>query len=576
MDKEKIILWKRRLLYFPRLFTRNEKILISLLLAAFLSSSLFLITSFILKNTIVTAASGGTYREGLIKQPRLVNPLYISNNDTDRDLISLIFSSLTRYDYKGEIIGDLAEKWEAKENNKVFIFYLNQNAKWHDGQKVTADDVIFTVKAVQNPEYKSPLRPNWQGVDSEKIDNYTVRFSLKQPYAAFFENATLPIVPKHIWENISPQNAVISDFNLKPIGSGKYKFNNFETSRQNSIKSYTVRANKNYYKNPPHISTLQFSFYDAENELIEALKKNDIDGLSSISARNKELLAKEEVVIYPLRLSRIFAVFLNSGKVENFRDQNVRQALSLAIPRNELIKNALGGGAEESNSPLPSGAIKKKEKEEENKESNPEASLALLLKSGFKKTDAGILVKKNVKNGKPGEAPFSIKLSTSDIPELRGVAEFIKEKWEKTLGIKTEINLMNITDLEKDAIRPRNYEALLFGEVLGHEPDPFAFWHSSQIRDPGLNIAMFSSSKTDKLLEDARREPDPEVRKKKYQEFEALVNQNTGAIFLYTPHYFYAVSAFIKGVELGNIVLPSDRFNEVEKWYIKTKRIWKN
>ena len=575
MDKEKIILWKRRILYFPRLFTRNEKILISLFLIAFLSSSLFLITSFILKNTVVVEAAGGTYREGLLKQPRLINPLYISNNDTDRDLVSLIFSSLIRYDSQGEIIGDLAEKWEAKENNKNFTFELNKNARWHDGQKVTADDVIFTVKAIQNPEYKSPLRPNWQGVDSEKIDDYTVRFSLKQPYAAFFENATLPIIPKHIWENISQQNAVISDFNLKPIGSGKYKFNNFETSRQNSIISYTIKANKNYYKNPPHISTLQFFFYNTEDELIGALKKNDIDGLSSISAKNKEFLAKEEIAIYPLKLSRIFAVFLNSGKVENFRDQNVRQALSLAIPRNELIKNVLGGGAEESSSPLPSGAVKREEeKKEGNKESDPETSLNLLLKSGFRKTDNGTLTKKTVKNGKPKDVQFSVKLSTSDIPELRDVAEFIKEKWED-LGIKTEINLMNITDLEKDVIRPRNYEALLFGEVYGHEPDPFSFWHSSQIRDPGLNIAMFSSSASDKILEDSRREPDPEARKKKYQEFENIIQANTGAIFLYTPHYFYAVKSFIRGIGVQNIVVPSDRFNEVENWHIKTKRIWR-
>lgn len=575
MDKEKLTLWKRRILYFPRLFTKNEKILIALLLAAFLSSSLTLATSFFLKNTVVVAASGGTYREGLIKQPRLINPLYISNNDTDRDLVNLIFSSLIRYDSQGEIIGDLAEKWEAQENNKVFIFYLNQNAKWHDGQKVTADDVIFTVETIQNPEYKSPSRPNWQGVNAEKINDYTVRFSLKQPYAAFFENAALPIIPKHIWENISPPNAVLAELNLKPIGSGKYKFYNFETSRQNSIISYTLKANKNYYKNPPHISTVQFFFYNSDDELIEALKKKDINGINSISPKNKELLAREEIIIYPLRLSRIFAIFLNSGKVENFRDQNVRQALSLAIPRNELIQEALFGGAQEADSPLPPGAIQREEgKKRENKEFNLQDSLDLLLKSGFKKTGDGMIIKRVVNKGKPEDIQFSIKLSTSDIPELQQVAEFIKKKWE-ALGIKTEINLTNITDLEKDAIRPRNYEALLFGEVYGHELDPFSFWHSSQIRDPGLNIAMFSSSASDKLLEDARRDPNKESRKKKYQEFEALIKKNNGAIFLYTPHYFYAVSAFVKGIDLKNIVLPSDRFNAVENWYIKTKRVWK-
>ena len=134
---------------------------------------------------------------------------------------------------------------------------------------------------------------------------------------------------------------------------------------------------------------------------------------------------------------------------------------------------------------------------------------------------------------------------------------------------------MPVSALERDIIRPRNYEALLFGEVLGHEPDPFSFWHSSQIRDPGLNIAMFSSGAADKLLEDSRRDSDQETRKKKYREFEKIVKENTGAIFLYSPHYNYAVRSFVKGVKAGSVVAPSDRFNEVEKWYIKTKRIWK-
>ncbi|KKS37161.1 MAG: hypothetical protein A3G49_03770 [Candidatus Sungbacteria bacterium RIFCSPLOWO2_12_FULL_41_11] len=575
MDKEKIILWKRRLLYFPRLFAKNEKILISLLLIAFLSSSLLLITSFVIKNTIVTGANGGTYREGLLKQPQLINPLYISNNDTDRDLINLIYSSLIRFNSKGEIIKDLADNWEVSADNKVFTFELNKNAKWHDGRELTADDVIFTVKAIQNPEYKSPQRPNWQGVNTEKINDYTVRFMLKQPYTAFFENAALPIMPKHIWENISPQNAVISDLNLKPIGSGKYKFYNFETSRQDSIKTYTLKSNKNYYKNPPRISTVQFFFYNSEEELIEALKKKDIDGINSISAKNKELLAKEEIIIYPLRLSRIFAIFLNSSKIDSFRDQNIRQALSLAIPRNELIKNALYEGAEEADSPLPSGALNNDATTKSRKETNQPNPLELLLKSGLKKADDGTLIKKTIKNDRQENTPFSIKLSTSDIPELRDAAEFIKKKWED-LGIKVEIILMNVVDLEKDAIRPRNYEALLFGEVYGHEPEPFSFWHSSQIRDPGLNIAMFSNSKTDKLLEDAMRDPNPETRKEKYLEFENIVQTGIGAIFLYTPHYFYGVRSFIKGIEVQNIVVPSDRFNEVENWYIKTKRIWKD
>jgi len=138
-----------------------------------------------------------------------------------------------------------------------------------------------------------------------------------------------------------------------------------------------------------------------------------------------------------------------------------------------------------------------------------------------------------------------------------------------------EIKNVSRSELQNNYIRPRNYEALLFGEVLNYNPDPFAFWHSSQKKDPGLNLSLYDNAEVDKLLEEARQETDRNIRAEKYRKFQELVIEDVPAIFLYSPDYLYIQNKSVNGVELKNIVIPADRFNGIENWYIKTERVWK-
>ncbi|OHA06160.1 MAG: hypothetical protein A2934_01980 [Candidatus Sungbacteria bacterium RIFCSPLOWO2_01_FULL_47_10] len=575
MTKAKIIFWLRRILYFPRLFSQNERILLFLLGVIFFASAGTFSASFILKRTVIVPARAGIFREGLLKQPHLINPLYLSNNDTDRDLVNLLFSSLITYDSGGRAVGDLAERWEASSDNTEFTFYLTKNASWHDGIPVTAEDVMFTVRAIQNPEYKSPLRQNWQGVSAEKIDDYTVRFILQQPYPSFMENAAVGILPEHLWGRVLPENTLLTDLNLKPVGSGKYVFDELKQNSANAVTKYILKANTNYYRHAANLASIEFSFYDSGEALIEAFKKNEIDAVSLQNPEKINLLRKEEITIYPLRLLRVFAVFLNTQNFDAFQESGIRKALSLAISRTEIIDSVFGGAASEINSPFPPGVFGHELETVDSKNlRDTDESSALLSKFGWNRNDDGILIKKEKKGKSTDEREFAITLVTPDIPELTRTADIIQKNWGE-IGIKTKVVIAAVTDLEKDIIRPRAYDALIFGEVLGHEPDPFAFWHSSQIRDPGLNIAMFSNTKIDRILEDARREPDAEERKKKYQEFQRIVTEQYGALFLYSPNYYYAVRNTVKGIDLQNIVVASDRFNEIDTWYVKTKRTWK-
>ncbi|OGZ96193.1 MAG: hypothetical protein A3I44_04720 [Candidatus Sungbacteria bacterium RIFCSPLOWO2_02_FULL_51_17] len=560
----------RRVLYLPRLFSRRELFLLIALLLVFLGSGSTLLGSFIMRHTVSAPKSGGAYREGSLREPKLINPIYLSNNDTDRDIAALIFSSMLFYDSEGVVQQDLAEAFSISDDGKVYTITLHKDAVWHDGEPLTAEDVLFTIKAIQNPEYKSPLRANFQGVTVEQTDDHTIEFTLKQPYSPFIDNLTVGILPKHIWEQIPPANT-LSEFNIKPVGSGKYEFSKYKQS-EGSITYYELVYNKKYYRQKPFIRTVAFSFYPDERELANAYKRGEIDAMRSVTRAQEDMLdPSPDLVLYRLDFPRMFAVFLNANKNTAFSDAKVRQALHSGIDRKKLLE-ILDEDARIIDVPLPSSIITADHVTET--AFDEEAAKALLEKAGWKDYDAnGFREKKEGIGKKETITPLAIHLVTSNLPELERVATFIKEYWGR-LGAEVTVETWPLAELESQILRPRNYDALLFGEVYNHNPDPFAFWHSSQIRDPGLNIAMYSNRKADTLLEEARRSTDPELRKKKYEEFQKIVADDFGALFLWTPQYAYAARNTIYGINLKSVVFPSERFNEIETWYIKTRRAW--
>ena len=163
---------------------------------------------------------------------------------------------------------------------------------------------------------------------------------------------------------------------------------------------------------------------------------------------------------------------------------------------------------------------------------------------------------------------------STDWPELSKTSVLLQEMW-KELGANVKIENIQGSELENDYIKPREYDALLFGEILNYDPDPFAFWHSSQKMEYGLNLALYDNTEVDGLLEEARQETDQNVREEKYKKFQEIIAEDIPAIFLYSPNYLYVHSKSVRGVELKNIVIPSNRFNGVENWYVKTERVWK-
>jgi peptide/nickel transport system substrate-binding protein len=209
---------------------------------------------------------------------------------------------------------------------------------------------------------------------------------------------------------------------------------------------------------------------------------------------------------------------------------------------------------------------------------DPQRAGAILDAAGWKDTDGDGIRDKKMRGakGKAASSTLRFTLTTGDSPELVAAAQMTKTMLAD-IGIEADVDVKSFADLGTSVIRPRAFEMLLFGQVYGYEPDPFAFWHSSQIKDPGLNIALFADKNADKILESARHTTDRAIRNQKYAEFSALVARAIPAVPLYTQLYRYLLPRDLRFAAsednpIARIALPADRFNEINRWYRTTRR----
>lgn len=545
-----------------------------LLIVIVLTTSLLLISRLYFQMTIPVPRVGSSYTEGMIGDPRTINPLY-ALHDTDRDISRLIFSGLFIYNGNGSIEPDLASGLDISPDEKTYTVTLKKNLQWHDGEPINADDVVFTIHTIQNGQFRSALRSDWQGVSVEKLNDDSVRFSLRAPYAPFIENLTLGIMPKHIWQNVGPEQAPLHEANLKPIGSGPYRFDQIRQNKDGSISWYQIVRNSAYHRSGPYIQKIIFQFFKTEDDMFAAWRRGIIDGFGGISPLHTAEINPEKSLLLSLSMPRVFGIFFNPKRAPELEDITMRQAIANAIDRDEIVKGQRQNRAILAQDPLSWLGIATSSFVYTY---DPDHARLLLKQAGWKDVNNdGMLEKqgKKIKSKQPTPVtPLRFTLTTSDWPDLMQTATILQRQM-KNVGIDLVIEKKSYQDLESNTIRTRNFEMLLFGQVYGYEADPFAFWHSSQVKDPGLNITFFSDKKADKLLEHIRRTSDPQIRNADYRNFSDIIVKNLPAIFLFSQNYLYVLPNDISGVSPMKIALPSDRFNEINHWYRSITRVFK-
>lgn len=637
----------------PRSLSLKEKRALLLVLILFAGSFLFLVSHIYITYTVITSARGGTMVEGMVGSPRFLNPVYAEVNDIDRSLSQLLFSGLLRYDNEGNLVPDLIESYNILEGGRVFEVNLKDNVRWHDGWSFDADDVLFTIQTIQDPRYKSPVRANWVGVNVQKVSSAKIRFVLKDPFASFPERLTLKILPRHIWEEISPENFALSVYNLQPVGTGPYRLVDVKRTKSGSVNEIQLKANARYHLRGPHIEKLVFKFFETEKDLIREADAGKLQSFSLINPAPSRF-RNPALKVYEFSMPRSYSLFFNLEANSPVQEHNIRKALQLGIDQQELNEEVFEGNAILLSSPLRPDLFFF---------TNPpiqgtdvKQALSLLNKEGYQKTESGSLVKialssdfsRDLRRGNQGtliialqeclardpevypqgivngvfgpatkkavsafqekyaadilapsglsrgtgvvgpatraklneicsapkeDTPLKLTLTTLDQSPLKDVAFFVASSWEE-LGIVTQLNLLTPGELERDVLKPRNFEILLFGEILNRIPDPLPFWHSSQVKDPGLNLSGYDNSNADTLLEQIRRTLNEEDRNDFLLQLQELLLKDLPAITLYDLPYQYVASKEIKGVKGQLLSEPSQRFSGILDWYMKTKRVW--
>jgi len=551
-----------------RVLTATERRIIRFAGYAVLAGVLLIIGRWTVMHAVLVPATGGEYREGMVGSPHAINPILSGGNDVDQDISRLVYSGLYRRNADAQLVLDLASSVDISADGKTYTFTIRPGVKFHDGRALAAADVVFTVNAIQNPAWKSPLAKGLQGITAVARDPQTVIISMAQPSAYLPSLLTFGILPEHIWKGVDPNSPTVASWNLKPIGSGPFKFENFSRDGNGNIISYTLHSAPG---SGAMLDRITFKFYGDYGSAADALAGNAVDGLNFAPPEERDAIKSVPgVVMHASALAQYTALFLNQQKDPALADVGVRQALALAIDRDRIVKDALGGLGELRDTPIvgnDAGATRY--------DFNPKAAAALLDKAGYAVDPATKIRTRTVtapaktKKDKPvtTTTELSVTITTVDTDENRRAAALIKNDWT-ALGIKTDIITAPAASIATSVIRPREYDALLLGEVLAPDSDPYPFWHSSQITN-GLNLAMYSNRRVDELLEKARVAASAGERDELLNEFQKIVTAEEPAIFLYQPDYPYPQSSKIRGYDVRTIASPSDRFANVTAWYDK-------
>lgn len=523
----------------------------------------WLIWSWHKNTTVVMPSIGGEYSEAIIGNPRTANPL-LAANDAELDLSQLTYRGLFKYSKQGKTVTDLAENWDLSSDGKTYQISLRLGLKWSDGEPLTADDIIFTFNRLQNKDLMSPRYNEFRDLSVNRINALTVSFTLKTPYAPFLSALTIGIIPAHIWNNIPIQSWLTNEASLKPVGTGPFRFKTVNKDASGNIKSYSLEPNTFTHTKRPFLKSLTIKFVPDTAAALDYLRQNAVDGLGGIDTASVNSLSSGKFNLYDIPLPQYTAIFFNPEQNDILKNKSVRQALNYATNRLELIQKLSNNNYRPATGPFVVGELK-------NKTAavawpfNLAAAEKLITAAGFKKDNQGKFFVDS-----QGE-PLTIILTIIDQSQYLATAEAIKNQWEK-IGIKVELNLIPPSELHSNLINNRAYQAILASEITGLDPDPYPFWHSSQIIAPGLNLAKFQDHEADKLLTEARQTNDDKKRQSLYLKFQEILKDESPAIFLFSKNYMYALSYKLQGLERRLINQPANRFLDIENWYTKIGR----
>ncbi len=516
----------------------------------------------------VEPVTGGTYTEGILGDFTNANPLY-ATDDVDSTVSHLLFAGLFHYDNTNKLVGDLAQNWDVDTKGTLYTVHLKHNLTWQDGSRLTADDVVFTYQAIQNPDARSPLLSSWQGIAVAKKDAYTVTFTLANPLSSFPQTLINGIIPKAAFANLPPTDWRSADFNtVHPIGSGPFAWGALQVENTNAQSSHVLIALKpfsGYEGGQPKLLSFVVESFSDQNQLVAAYKANQLTAIAGLTNLPDSITKDTSTQQYNLLLTAASMAFFNTSAGVT-ADAQVRQGLLLATDR-QAIMAKLGYPTRAVNEPLLSGQLGY-DKSLAQAGFNPVQARTVLDKAGWALGTDGIRQK--------GTQKLTINLVVAADSEYAGVAQMLRRQWH-AVGADVRLDAEDAQSFQA-SLSSHNYDALLYGIAIGVDPDVFVYWDSSQTdpRSSRLNLSLYKSATADAALEAGRTRLDPTLRAIKYKPFLQAWQQDVPAVGLYQPRYLYIAHEKVYGLDSEFINTATDRFENVQNWEIRTAKVTNN
>lgn len=532
---------------------------------------------------MTAAATGGTYAEASLGPIETLNPLYAASN-AEIASSHLLFSSLYTYDESGNLRGDLAESIEMDDSGTLYTVKIRSDAQWHDGRKLNANDVAFTVNLIKNPSARTPLRNSWRDVMVKAIDDTTLQFQLPASYAAFSHALTFAVLPEHVLGNVEPSTIRENVFSRAPVGSGPFSFRLLQTvSVKHRVAQMT--AFENYYRGIPRINRFEVHAYSDREEIVKAVKTGQVNAAADLSTGNLTQIDTKnyKVVSRPVNAG-VYALLNVDSPV--LKDKAVRQALQLATD-SAVIRKGLEVKLPHSDHPNAQSGIRTLKK--------PALDLPFVngqlsgtdipVRPNFDIVRAGELLDSTgwrlaggIRKNDAGQV-LTLNVATTKNADYEKSLEILVGQWRQ-LGITINTNVVDTNDPSSNfaqyVLRPRSYDVLLYELEIGADPDVYAYWYSSQANENGKNFSNYKSATADAALASARSRIETDLRNVKYKAFAKQWIDDVPAIGLYQSVAEYVASKKAQGVdENTNLISSNDRYANVLYWSVNQESVYK-
>ena len=508
---------------------------------------------------------GGTYSEGFLSEIKTLNPIF-ATTDAEKSFERLAFSRLYSIDSDGSLKGDLAESVETSDNYRNFTIKMRKNATWSDGQKITADDVIFTIKKLKDQNLNPSAYKVWKNVEASKSGDYEVRFKVPSNSSSVLYGFNFSILPEHVLRDISTDKIRESSFSNNPVTSGPFNFKGVQTNSNTNKTTVSLVKNKNYYKGEPYIDNFDIVAFQDEAKLKKALVSGEI--VASPNVKINDFSSSEQVGLksYETSVNRGIYAFLNNSD-PILKDAKVRKAIQTGLDMNkihskmEYINNldypTLNKFINTNWLSVPEYNFSQAEK--------------MLDETGWMKNSKGIREKDGQK--------ATINIATTSVYNYKKSAEEIASQLKK-LGFDVSSTIIDKDDklgtFVQTILQPRNYGILIYEIDMGADSDIYPFWHSSQASQKGLNFSNYSDAISDDLLLNARTARTFDDKKTQLTKFTRRWINSSAAIGLGQTKVSYVFRKSVQPYSVENkFVTDIDRYSDVIYWSAKKETLYK-